>query len=769
MRCIYPKRVCCCFQIFDCDFAPNRVVYHHNGSPMLDEDRVTLLVYVFGANETLTAVSDVIVRVVKVPHELVVPGHQVRVDKFFGLSNPIDASVIRFRYARGIGAACTVGFSRFRSRLPLLGHILDADDDDRGVDAMREDCDEFLKLGLRYKHLSPPSPDVDYLPLEVQVLATSGEVQTERFYLPIHIDGAFPNTPPGVAFASSLVLDADEFVLTPLDAFVLKAKDGETPAGQLVFNVTSPPSLGHFVRLSERTRPITAFRQKEVTSGEIAYAPPMVSFAGKKVFTAQLVVIDSHFAASETITLHIAIHPSSSTAPRVYTNAGLTVLEGHSRPITADNLRVVDRDNLHDVRVSVRGGLRHGRLEVNGTSATWFSTQDILHGRVVYHHDDSDSPRDSIMLRISDGDETTRIMFPIAVLQRDDSPPYLVNNVGLVVTEGGYVQITPNILSAHDADSEDTSLVFVVLTEPSAGELVKRLRPLTLGHKVDRFAQDEISRGYIHYHHFGGETFGDSFEFQIVDSHEPPNKSGKQRVTVHVTPDNDMPPRQVAASQRHLATNESQWVALTSRELEYTDAESDDDDLVYTVTTPPYFLKSAMTSDAGRIVDADALRLNGGNATTLTPLTEFTQRQVNHGKVAYAPPGGDIGTLRRHVQFVFSVADKDGNSVFDQTFDVTILPVNNLAPRLTVRELMIREGGSVKVTASDISAYDRDTDHAQLTFSLTETPTYGQLLKNEKPMAKGDEFLLTDLTSDVIRCVSCSLLFQYVLKLRITG
>ena len=37
------------------------------------------------------------------------------------------------------------------------------------VSFLKADCAEFLTSGLKYQHLSPPSPEIDYIPLRVEL------------------------------------------------------------------------------------------------------------------------------------------------------------------------------------------------------------------------------------------------------------------------------------------------------------------------------------------------------------------------------------------------------------------------------------------------------------------------------------------------------------------------------------------------------------------------------------------------------------------------
>jgi len=66
---------------------------------------------------------------------------------------------------------------------------------------------------------------------------------------------------------------------------------------------------------------------------------------------------------------------------------------------------------------------------------------------------------------------------------------------------------------------------------------------------------------------------------------------------------------------------------------------------------------------------------------TLIPL-HFLQHAVNYLKVAYMPPLQDIGPNPQHVQFVFSVSNQHGGTLYGICFNITILPVDNQAPEV---------------------------------------------------------------------------------------
>lgn len=103
-----------------------------------------------------------------------------------------------------------------------------------------------------------------------------------------------------------------------------------------------------------------------------------------------------------------------------------------------------------------------------------FRVRDLREGVVVYHHSDSDTTRDHIVFRISDGRHSIRHKFPINILPKDDSPPFLINNVAVEVQEGGAVWLEEYMLLASDLDSSDDYILYQIVSPPRAGQLLRK-------------------------------------------------------------------------------------------------------------------------------------------------------------------------------------------------------------------------------------------------------------------------------------------------------
>ncbi|KAI1891906.1 hypothetical protein AGOR_G00148540 [Albula goreensis] len=773
-------------QVFDCYFLPDEVKYIHDGSPLVEEDTVMLRIYRFTESETFLETLLLRVRVVEPQNSLIHLGSlPLEVPEFHGLSNIIDSKVLTFENRPEV--ICTVRLLTSETRAPALGQLVRDDPSKmratkepflpnsgprkgrqtipcpgnkacvhstKEVRFLKANCEEFLNSGLKYQHLSPPSPEIDYIPIRVELRDHSSRtlLETESFWIPVLIHGAMQNQPPHAAFMSMFILEVDQFILTPMTTAALDAKDDETPQDQLVFNMTKPPAEGYITHLDDHTKPTTSFTWQDLYEMKIAYQPPNSSHVGRRTYEVEFQAIDSSFATSDPIMVHFSIRTAETNAPRVSWNMGLDLLEGQSRPITWESLQIVDNDNIEAVHLVAVDGPLHGRLSVRGGKGFMFRVRDLREGVVVYHHSDSDTTRDYIVFRITDGRHSIRHKFPINILPKDDTPPFLINNVAFEVQEGGSVLVEEYMLLASDLDSSDDYILYQLLTLPQAGEIIKRPSPQQPGVPVKRFLQRDLFQGLIYYRHLGEEVFEDSFDFVLSDSHQPPNLSHRQTVVVHVSPVKDQLPVEVSGSVRSITVKETEIVPLSQAHLNFRDTESPDTDLMYLITQPCFSPTTIGLRDAGRLFYTDSTS-SMTKDPTVPVLKSFTQHAVNHLKVGYMPPLEDIGPEPVFVQFIFSVSDQQGGTLSGLVFNITVTPVDNQSPELFTNALRVEEGGGGFVTEEHLLVRDPDTQEAQLRVRLHMAPQHGRLELQGLVLREGDTFTLQDLRALRLRYI----------------
>ncbi|KAF1385246.1 hypothetical protein PFLUV_G00105740 [Perca fluviatilis] len=753
-------------QVFDCSFLEDEVKYVHDGSPLLDEDAVMLRVYRFRSRDTHVETLVLPVRVVDSVSSVVrLGGAPLVVPEFYGLSNAIDGSVLDIRAAAEL--VCSVRLMTGDIIVPALGQLVREEDatqrkgretaplcpgnrpclhSTREVRFLKTSCQDFLSSGLKYQHLRPPSPEIDYIPLRVELRQRGSRalLESESVWLPVLIHGALPNQPPAASFMASLILEVDQFILTPVTTATLDATDAETPPEKLVFNVTVPPAAGYVTHLDDHTKPVSSFTWRDLHGMKVAYQPPSSSQSQRSNYQVEFQAIDGSYMTSPPISVHISIRAAETNAPRVSWNMGLDLLEGQSRPITWEELQIVDNDNINAVYLVAVDGPLHGRLTVRGGKAFMFRVQDLRDGVVVYHHSDSDTTRDHIVFRISDGRHSIRHKFPVNILPKDDSPPFLINNVALEVQEGAAVRLEDFTLLATDLDSSDDYILYQLTSGPRVGQLVRKTSAHETGEQVESFLQRDLIQGQIYYQHSGEEQFEDSFDFTLSDSHQPPNLSQTYTVVVHVFPVKDQLPMEVSGSVRSLTVKETEVVYITQSHLHFTDREHPDTDLTYVITQPCFSPLHPGLMDAGRLFYTDST--NAMKRDHMVPaLKSFTQHAVNHLKVAFMPPVEDIGPEPLAVQFVFSVSDNHGGTVSGLLFNISVTPVDDQAPQAFTNLLRVEEGGAAFVTEEHLLVQDRDSPEEALGAELQRTPRHGRLELQGRTLLQGDAFTLQDL------------------------
>uniref|UniRef100_W5LF34 Fras1 related extracellular matrix 1b n=1 Tax=Astyanax mexicanus TaxID=7994 RepID=W5LF34_ASTMX len=775
-------------QVFDCHFLPDEVKYIHNGSPLLEEDAVMLRVYRFTDSETFTETFLLKVQVVGPQKSLIEFGSvPLVVQAFYGLSNAIDSQVLTFSTQPNV--VCIVRLLSSEMNVPMLGQVVTEDPaqadqasepitgprkvksfcfffttaiscpgnkacvhNTRVVQFLKTSCSEFLTSGLKYQHLSPPSPEIDYVPIRVELRdqMTRALLEAESIWLPVLIHGAMQNQPPHAAFMSMFILEVDQFILTPMTTAALDAKDDETPQARLLFKVTKPPAEGYITHLDDHTKPVSSFSWQDLNEMKIGYQPPNSSHVSRRNYEVEFQAVDSFFATSPPIMVHISIRTAETNAPRVSWNLGLDLLEGQSRPITWENLQIVDNDNIDAVTLVAVDGPLHGRLSVRGGKGFMFKVKDLREGVVVYHHSDSDTTRDYIVFRIMDGRHSIRHKFPINILPKDDTPPFLINNVAFEVQEGGSVLVEEYMLLASDLDSSDDYIQYQIINPPRAGELVKKVSPLEPGVPVKTFTQRDLFQGLIYYKHSGEEKFEDSFDFILSDIHQPPNLSDRQMVVIHVFPVKDQLPVEVSGTIRSIVVKETEVVYITQSHLHFRAPEHPDADLMYFISSPCYSPAKAGLSDAGRLFYTESTKFM--KKDYMVPvLKSFTQHAVTHHKVGYMPPIEDVGPEPLFVQFVFSVSDQQGGALTGLVFNITVLPVDNQAPEMFTNLLRVEEGGSSFLMEEHLLVHDVDSPEEKLRVLVRTPPRHGTLELQGVALSEGESFHLQDIKALRVR------------------
>ncbi|KAK7166140.1 hypothetical protein R3I93_006042 [Phoxinus phoxinus] len=737
---------------FPCAFGAEEVKYTHFGSRSPSKDHIKLQLRYDSNTDTVVVPLILEVEVVFQQLEIVTRNMPLVVDKLNGLSNPIDKKTLEFAFEDGV-TTCKVTTLVGAGKLPRYGGLTD-----NSVNGQMINCDDFVKKGIQYQHTATTnSPNRDYIPMLVEVQDNDGNtIQQEHFQIMVRIKEGNENTPPKPSFISMMMMEIDQFVMTAITLDMLAAEDIESDSDELIFNITSPLGYqqGYIISTDDQNQPITSFHQRDIKDLKIAYKPPSEDSDLERIFQIEFEIVDTDGAVSDPFAFMIVVKPMNTLAPVVTKNTGQLLFEGQSRPLSSShNLEISDEDNLDDVKITVIDGLKHGQLTVLGSQRKFFTTADLDAGIVVYQHDGSDTYSDNIIFRMTDGSDEVEFLFPITIAPTDDEPPIINANTGIVLFKNEVMQISPFILSATDIDSEDSTIKFI-LEEPfsAIGELlIKQVEPPPdpsvwkfsatdemFEHVVTEWFQQDILDGKLFYRHKGPHsttTVIDQFAFRVQDDNDPPNQSGEHVFIIKIHPVDDIPPELYTGTTLHMTVKEYELTFFKKKFLRYTDLDCDDRDLKYTIIKPP------TDTDENSLVPLGAIVLTDSPDIIIS---EFTQAQVNHHKVAYKPPDQELGITPKVVQFSFSVEDTASNSV-DGLFTIFLQPVDNKPPVITNTGFTVLERNTYIITKNELDASDQDTEDENIKFIVTQIPRFGQLQYLGIDMSNGETFVLEDI------------------------
>uniref|UniRef100_A0A3P8SR40 FRAS1 related extracellular matrix 2b n=1 Tax=Amphiprion percula TaxID=161767 RepID=A0A3P8SR40_AMPPE len=745
---------------FPCEFGPNDVKYSHFGSRSPPRDRVRLQLRYDTQTDTIIIPFMMEVEVVFTQLEVVTKNMPLSVEKLLGTSNPIDRRILEFTYDRS-AQQCKIASLSSSSVLPRYGKLMDEDSLGTMVD-----CDEFLKMNTRYQHtFAFKSPNRDYIPMLVELHDKEGNLLKQEFFqILVRIKEGEDNTPPKPSFVAMMMMEVDQFVMTAITMDMLAAEDVESNPDELIFNITSPLSFeeGYIVSTDDRNLPITSFYQGDLKDLKIAYKPPAVDSDTERIFQIEFEVVDTEGAVSDPFAFMIVVKPMNTLAPVVTRNTGQLLYEGQSRPLSSShNLEISDEDNLDKVKITVIDGLRHGELTVLGSRRKFFTPADLDAGIVVYQHDGSDTYSDNIIFRMTDGTNEVEFLFPITVVPTDDEPPIINANTGLVLFKNQMMPVSSLMLSAADIDSEDSTIRFTL--EPpfsTIGQVMLRQSeapedPSTWKFNsedemyekvVTEWLQQDITDGKLFYKHIGPHstsTVMDQFVFRVQDDNDPPNQSGESSFIIKILPVDDLPPELYPGTTLQVTVHEYQLTYFRKKFLRYTDLDSEDRDLKYTIIQPPTDIDENSPVVLGALVLTEKPN---------TEVTTFTQAQINHHKIAYKPPDLELGITTHVLQFRYTVEDVSRNSV-EGIFTIFLQPVDNKPPQITNSGFTVLERGTYIFTSAELDTTDTDTDSKKISFTITQPPLHGQIQFKFTDMTKGDSFSLEDIGNGVISYV----------------
>lgn len=317
----------------------------------------------------------------------------------------------------------------------------------------------------------------------------------------------------------------------------------------------------------------------------------------------------------------------------------------------------------------------------------------------VFFAGESGGPRhvradDGLIAIESDVPVEHAIQASAAVTTVDNSEAPEVTAVStLQVGDTGSRQLRLADLSASDDYATDRQLLWQVSAAPQVGVIELD------GEVVDEFSEEALAAGRVVYRYTGDSAASDtdSLTLYVTDgTHE----TGPVVVDVTKTAGNSLPYLQVGVT-RAFNVDEGQFAVIGADVIAATDDDGPADSLTYSLASP----------DWGKVHRVDSP----------TPLTQFTQADIDAGVLRYTHAGAEVDSDT----LLLTVSDAQGGQ-FDTTVDVLVRTTND-APTLTTGVAAGKDGESRVLTGEHLQASDEESGPDELTYSFVQSTNDGYL------------------------------------------
>lgn len=413
-------------------------------------------------------------------------------------------------------------------------------------------------------------------------------------------------------------------------------------------------TASNYVRGSIQVSGVTqsTFTQDDIDNNRVTFISDG-SESGTARFDITLADGGEDSAGTDSATFNLTVTPVNDS-PLITTNTGFSVVEGGATTITPSILNTTDPDDSGNGLTYSASNIVGGQLQLTtnpGIPVLAFTQGDINSNRLIFVHDGGEQNA-SFDVSVVDGGENSATSDSASVavtrIPVNDSP-VISRNLGSTINAGSISLIKTAVLDAADPDDSGAGLTYTVSNFVN-GQVELLSNPNVA---ITSFTQVDLQNSQIVFRHDNSFTTSASFDMVLSDGGEDSATTDSGTFSFVVDNTNDAP---LITTNNTGAVTEGGHSVLTTSVLDSFDPDDFGVDLTYTVSG----------------------EVNGHIAFTsdlATPITSFTQADLDNGIVAFVHDGGETLTAR----FDVVLADGGENSAAPDsaTVNLNVTAVND--------------------------------------------------------------------------------------------
>ncbi|XP_043926205.1 chondroitin sulfate proteoglycan 4 [Protopterus annectens] len=407
--------------------------------------------------------------------------------------------------------------------------------------------------------------------------------------------------------------------------------------------------------------------------------------------------------------LPIQVNPVNDPPHVIFPSGNLiSMMEHTSKRLGTDIILIVDNDSACDkLKLLLAPGSlnKYGYLEnvdMPGKPMQEFSCNDLNAGKIHYVH--RDGLMSQLMFYATDGELVSQVL----TLQIQAIGPGLkiLNNTGLLVSQGDVASVTISNLSAGTSRAQKYMDIIYNITEPLQHGEIQKQEKNGKWKVTTSFHQSDILKGYIRYIStdpgYYNEDITEEMKFDVQAGHE-------------ILANNVF---LIKVKRSRIKLNNSPIIVGMQKEQTITDNE----------------LKAAFE---GQLIGNDSFEFRIHTAPSkgyltlsgkkLTEHSVFTQLDVKKKRVTYVSIAKNTERIRDHFQVQVAL-----NNHYSPVYTCTVwIEVDPDVPILTNTGLSVLEGDHILITKKHLFVYSQNSD--SFSYEITKAPQYGKLIVSTSP------------------------------------
>lgn len=506
---------------------------------------------------------------------------------------------------------------------------------------------------------------------------------------------------------------------------ILKVTNRHFSGINFLYSLTQPPQHGHIEHSRHPGVPLTSFTRRQVEQEFIYFVHD-----SSETVTDNLTLVANDTGLrkqSSAQTVYIQVTAVNDEPPLITANRVLRVWVSSVTEIRPEDLRALDLDSSADELHFMVTPPSNGHLALKSAPmkpVLNFTQAHIDQGQLLFVHKGPMSG--GFNFQVNDGvNFTPRQIFSITARAL---VIILEKNHPLKVFPGSSTPITNESLQAvtNDIDSFSTRIVtFSVTRHPKLGRLVLK-QPDNSTVEISTFTQDMVDRNEVLYVQNLIESVGweamDSMTFSITS---PPTSLDSQTFKIDISYENTGPEHDtVLIANTGANVTEGESVVINKSRL-------DASNLLTKLPVPErsayeVWFQVTFLPQHGVIVVGER------NLTREKP--NFSQFIIDKYGITYKHDNSET----THDRFVFSAwlnakgktaQRPDGSDVIEESFNITITPVNDQPPVLKTKapSLKVVQGDTVALKPDNLKVEDLDNPSDDIKFTVISKPNNGYL------------------------------------------